>query len=71
VRIFAFVAAQEADFAVRALCRVCRVCRVSASGFYAWAARIARGRPWPPGGQRRAHWRACTRTPGAATGRRG
>ena len=40
MRIFAFVAAQKADFPVRTLCRVCRV---SASGFYAWAARIAAG----------------------------
>jgi Integrase core domain/HTH-like domain len=40
VRIFAFVAAQKADFSVRMLCRVCRV---SASGFYAWAARLAAG----------------------------
>jgi putative transposase len=40
VRIFAFVAAQKADFPVRTLCRVCRV---SASGFYAYAARIAAG----------------------------
>ena len=40
MRIFAFVAAQKADFPVRTLCRVCRV---SASGFYAWAARLAAG----------------------------
>jgi transposase InsO family protein len=40
VKIFAFVAAQKADFPVRTLCRVCRV---SASGFYAWAARLAAG----------------------------
>jgi HTH-like domain len=40
VRIFAFVDAQKADFPVRTLCRVCKV---SASGFYAWAARIAAG----------------------------
>jgi len=38
VRIFAFVAAQKADFPVRTLCRVCRV---STSGFYAYAARKA------------------------------
>ena len=40
MRIFAFVAAQKADFPVRTLCRVCRV---SASGFYAWAARMTAG----------------------------
>jgi hypothetical protein len=40
VRIFAFVAAQKADFPVR---RLCRVCKVSASGFYAYAARLAAG----------------------------
>ena len=40
MRIFAFVAAQKADFPVRTLCRVCKV---SASGFYAWAARLAAG----------------------------
>ena len=40
MRIFAFVAAQKADFPVRTLCRVCRV---SASGFYAYAARVAAG----------------------------
>ena len=40
MRIFAFVAAQKADFPVRTLCRVCRV---SASGFYAYAARLAAG----------------------------
>jgi transposase InsO family protein len=40
VRIFAFVAAQKADFPVRTLCRVCQV---SVSGFYAWAARLAAG----------------------------
>jgi putative transposase len=40
VKIFAFVAAQKADFPVRILCRVCRV---SASGFYAYAARLAAG----------------------------
>jgi transposase InsO family protein len=40
VRIFAFVAAQKADFPVRTLCRVCKV---SASGFYAYAARLAAG----------------------------
>src|SRR5450755_1576658 len=40
VRIFAFVAAQKADFPVGTLCRVCQV---SASGFYAWAARAAAG----------------------------
>ena len=38
VRVFAFVAAQKADFPVRTLCRVCRV---STSGFYAYAARKA------------------------------
>ena len=38
MRIFAFVAAQKADFPVRTLCRVCRV---STSGFYAYAARKA------------------------------
>jgi len=38
VRIFAFVAAQKADFPVRTLCRVRRV---STSGFYAYAARKA------------------------------
>ncbi len=41
VRIFSFVAAQKADFPVRTLCRVCKV---SASGFYAYAARLAPGR---------------------------
>jgi putative transposase len=40
VRIFAFVAAQKADFPVRTLCRVCKV---SPSGFYAYAARLAAG----------------------------
>jgi putative transposase len=40
VRIFAFVAAQKADFPVGTLCRVCQV---SASGFYAWAVRAAAG----------------------------
>ena len=40
MRIFAFVAAQKADFPVRTLCRVCKV---SASGFYAYAARLAGG----------------------------
>jgi hypothetical protein len=40
VRIFAFVAAQKADFPVRTLCRVCQV---SVSGFYAYAARAAAG----------------------------
>jgi hypothetical protein len=40
VRIFAFVAAQKAGFPVRTLCRVCQV---SASGFYAYAARLAAG----------------------------
>jgi transposase InsO family protein len=40
VRIFAFVAAQKADFPIRTLCRVCKV---SASGFYAYAARLAAG----------------------------
>jgi hypothetical protein len=43
VKIFAFVAAQKADLPVRTLCRVCRV---SASGFYAWAARVT-ARPGP------------------------
>ena len=38
MRVFAFVAAQKADFPVRTLCRVCRV---STSGFYAYAARKA------------------------------
>ena len=38
VRVFAFVAAQKADFPVRTLCRVCRV---STSGFHAYAARKA------------------------------
>ena len=37
MRIFAFVAAQKADFPVRTLCRVCQV---SVSGFYAWVARM-------------------------------
>ena len=36
MRIFAFVAAQKADFPVRTLCRVCKV---STSGFYAYEAR--------------------------------
>lgn len=40
MRIFAFVAAQKADFPVRTLCRVCKI---SASGYYAYAARIAAG----------------------------
>jgi putative transposase len=40
VRIFAFVAAQKADFPVRTLCCVCQV---SVSGSYAYAARIAAG----------------------------
>ena len=40
MRIFAFVAAQKADFPVRTLCRVCKV---SPSGFYAYAARLAAG----------------------------
>lgn len=40
MRIFAFVAAQKADFPVRTLCRVCWV---SASGFYPYAARMAAG----------------------------
>lgn len=40
MRIFTFVAAQKADFPVRTLCRVCNV---SASGFYAYAARLAAG----------------------------
>ena len=38
MRIFAFADAQKADFPVRTLCRVCKV---SASGFYAYAARLA------------------------------
>lgn len=50
MRIFAFVAAQKADFPVRTLCRVCRV---SASGFYAYAARIAAG-PGPAAAARQA-----------------
>jgi transposase InsO family protein len=40
VRVFAFVAAQKAEFPVRTLCRVCKV---STSGFYAFAARKAAG----------------------------
>ena len=43
MRVFAFVAAQKADFPVRTLCRVCKV---STSGFYAYAARKAG--PPPP-----------------------
>jgi putative transposase len=43
VRVFAFVAAQKADFPVRTLCRVCKV---STSGFYAYAARKS-GPPRP------------------------
>jgi putative transposase len=43
VRVFAFVAAQKADFPVRTLCRVCKV---STSGFYAYSARKA-GPPRP------------------------
>jgi len=43
VRVFAFVAAQKADFPVRTLCRVCRV---STSGFYVYSDRIA-GPPSP------------------------
>ena len=43
MRVFAFVAAQKADFPVRTLCRVCKV---STSGFYAYAARKA-GPPRP------------------------
>ncbi len=43
MRVFAFVAAQKADFPVRTLCRVCRV---STSGFYAYSARMA-GPPSP------------------------
>jgi len=43
VRVFAFVAAQKADFPVRTLCRVCKV---STSGFSAYAARRA-GPPRP------------------------
>jgi hypothetical protein len=39
MRVFAFVAAQKADFPVRTLYRVCKV---STSGFYAYAARKAR-----------------------------
>ena len=70
MRIFAFVAAQKADFPVRTLCRVCKV---SASGFYAYAARLAAG-PGPAAaaraGRRRAH-RAGAPPPGAGTGRRG
>jgi transposase InsO family protein len=50
VRIFAFVAAQKADFPVRTLCRVCKV---SASGFYAYAARLAGG-PGPAAAARQA-----------------
>jgi transposase InsO family protein len=50
VRIFAFVAAQKADFPVRTLCRVCKV---SASGFYAYAARLAAG-PGPAAAARQA-----------------
>jgi hypothetical protein len=38
--LFAFVAAQKADFPVRTLCRVCKV---STSGFYAYAARETAG----------------------------
>jgi hypothetical protein len=69
VRIFAFVAARKADFPVRTLCRVCRV---SASGFYAWAARVAdapgpaaAARAAPPGTSR-----GSTPPPGAGTGHR-
>ena len=39
MRVFAFVAAQKADFPVRTLCRVCKV---STSGFYAYSARSGR-----------------------------
>ena len=50
MRIFAFVAAQKAGFPVRTLCRVCKV---SASGFYAYAARLAAG-PGPAAAARQA-----------------
>ena len=70
MRIFAFVAAQKADFPVRTLCRVCKV---SASGFM----RTQRG--WPPGRDRPRRpgrsppriSRGSTPPHGAVTGRRG
>jgi hypothetical protein len=40
VRVFAFVAAQKADFSVTTLCRVCQV---STSGYYAYEAREVAG----------------------------
>ncbi len=71
MRIFAFVAAQKADFPVRTLCRVCNV---SASGFYAWAARLAAG-PGPAAAARevaaRAYRAGPRQLPGAGTGHRG
>jgi hypothetical protein len=70
VRIFAFVAAQKADFPVRILCRVCRV---PVSGFYAWVARLAAG-PGPAAAAREVApgtSPACTPPRGTVTGRRG
>ena len=70
MKIFAFVAAQKAGFPVRILCRVCGV---SASGFYAWAARLAAG-PGPAATARSVTARTsrgCTGAPGAGTDRRG
>ena len=71
MRIFAFVAAQKADFPVRTLCRVCKV---SASGFYyAYAARLAAGpgRPRWRGRSPPRTSRGSTLPHDAGTGRRG
>ena len=68
MRVFAFVAAQKADFPVRTLCRVCRV---STSGFYAYAARKAS--PPSPGEPREPRSPVtspgCTRVPDVAMDR--